>query len=275
MKPMKEKQQVQKGEPLGQSIILKFAFTFADSVSCWPIFAAVSWEVGGVACLLAPGRKTKQTLLSSEDVSFMLLVSTVSATKQHQLQIRGEDTPTVFAKVIPPFLQGSSGWTGWVKIPGKASSIQIEPSLGFSDGLQEIGSSADSQLGFAVLTPSFIRRTYRGQRSLTQEDFWETIKILREKCALCLCYVTSFWTQDCCLPSSQEPAAYVLIWCRTNLFWDILSSRVKSPIILLPWDMLFSVSTKSLKMAHQLFLWEVCPTLHNVRLSTGIWQIDS
>ena len=56
---------------------LHFAFIFAESASSWPIFVAVFCEVGGAVLLLALVVKR----VSSEEVSFLLLVSAVCAVK--------------------------------------------------------------------------------------------------------------------------------------------------------------------------------------------------
>lgn len=108
---------------------------------------------------------------------------------------------------------------------------------------------------------------------LAQEGFWETKKILTEKCDVCHCHISSSSLNTGLLPhffSGPSSLCFDLMWSLCS--WGIPSSRAQIPQLCL--HVLFSVSTQSLDMVCQLFPGQVSPLLCPLILSTGIQQIE-
>lgn len=153
-------------------------------------------------------------------------------------------------------------WISWLSQDTQKSQLcSIWASLMLGDGLQEAGSSAESQLGFVVLTPSFITTGCAGQRSPSEEGFWETRKILKEKFSTCLCYLELY--------VEHRPAA-VFLPETNSLCIDLMRSlssgrgpflQLLDPHIFASLGLLFCVSTQSPDMVCHLLLCQVSAIL--------------
>lgn len=132
-------------------------------------FAAVSSKIGRAVLLLVLVAKLGNLWLALRMSHFYSWPPLSVLQSQTQLQMQGEDQ---WCLLKGHFIFARKFWISWLsQDTWKSQFCTTWASLMLRDGLQEVGSSADSQLGFVVLTLSFIRKVYAGQRGPSQEDF--------------------------------------------------------------------------------------------------------
>lgn len=150
----------------------------------------------------------------------------------------------VFAEVIPEPCRELLDWLVKSRSLEKPVQSNLSPAQGLGDGLQEVGSSADSQLDFVVLTPSFTGKIYGRQRTLSSERLLRNQK--DRKIAVFAVYNSMLNTGQ--LPPFFPGTSNLCI----DLMWSLCLLKDPEPGLHGAWPpqlcllMLFSVSTHGL-----------------------------